>query len=167
MATPYSVANDVLRYLGQLCLALFGVGLFLTALYFYNIHLDIESAMEGICDSGDILVNVLTYEDCNEARQMSNSFRMWSFGCGFFGLILMYGAHKSYTASEEAKKARTQEHTGNMNNEKLPNVNVSPLPNVNVKLPKEEVNDKFSEIERLGELKDKGFLTEDEFQAEK
>ena len=79
----------------------------------------------------------------------------------------MYGAHSSYAASEEAKKARTQEHMGPMNNEKLPNVNVSPLPNVNVELPQEEVSDKFSEIERLGELKDKGLLTEEEFQAEK
>ena len=63
MATPYSVANDVLRYLGQLCLALFGVGLFLAALYFYNIHMDIEDAMEGVCDSGDIIVEILTYDD--------------------------------------------------------------------------------------------------------
>ena len=30
-----------------------------------------------------------------------------------------------------------------------------------------EVNDKLSGIEMLGELKDKGFLTEEEFQAEK
>ena len=29
------------------------------------------------------------------------------------------------------------------------------------------MGDKFSEIERLGELKDKGLLTEKEFQAEK
>ena len=54
-----------------------------------------------------------------------------------------------------------------MANTNLPNVNVSPLPNVNVKLPKEAVIDKFSEIEKLGELKDKGLLTEEEFQAEK
>ena len=163
MSKLYSTLNAI----GQLVLASFGVLLFLASLYLYNIHLDIESAMEGICDSGEILVSVLTYEDCNEAKQMSNSFRMWSFGCGFFGLIIMYGAHSSYTASEEAKKARTQEHVGPMNNEKLPNVNVSPLPNVNVELPQEEVSDKFSEIERLGELKDKGLLTEEEFQAEK
>ena len=171
MSKLYSTLNTI----GELILACFGVLLFLASLYLYNIHLDIESAMEGICDSGEIFVSVLTYEDCNEAKQMSNSFRMWSFGCGFFGLIIMYGAHSSYTASEEAKKARTQEHVGPMNNEKLPNVNVSPLPNVNVsplpnvnvELPQEGVTDKFSEIERLGELKDKGLLTEEEFQAEK
>ena len=159
MATPYSVANDVLRYLGQLCLALFGVGLFLAALYFYNIHMDIEDAMEGVCDSGDIIVEILTYDDCNEAQQTSNQLRTWAIGCGFFGLVLMYGAQKSYSDSEKVKS--------NLAN--IPNVVVEspPLPNVEIELPKEEMGDKFSEIERLGELKDKGLLTEEEFQAEK
>ena len=71
----------------------------------------------------------------------------------------MYGAQKSYSDSEKVKS--------NLAN--IPNVVVEspPLPNVEIELPKEEMGDKFSEIERLGELKDKGLLTEKEFQAEK
>ena len=52
-------------------------------------------------------------------------------------------------------KKRHQELSQNMKN--------TNLPNVNVEIPKEEVNDKLSGIEMLGELKDKGFLTEEEF----
>ena len=149
----------LLNTLGQFVSAFIGVMLVIAALYFYYIHRNIEDAMEGVCDSGDVFVEVLTYDDCSEAQQSSNSLRTWSFGCGFFGLLLMYYANKSHS---EAKK---NEQT--MTNTNVPNVNVPPLPNVNVKLPKEDVTDKFSEIERLGELKDKGLLTEEEFQAEK
>mgnify|MGYP001184208156 CR=1 FL=1 len=141
----------LLNTLGQFVSAFIGVMLVFAALYFYYIHRNIEDAMEGVCDSGDVFVEVLTYDDCSEAQQSSNSLRTWSFGCGFFGLLLMYYANKSHS---EAKK----------NEQTMTNTNV---PNVNVKLPKEDVTDKFSEIERLGELKDKGLLTEEEFQAEK
>jgi len=151
--------GDVVRSLGRLGLAFIGVVLFLAALFFYNIHSNIEDEMEGICDSGEIFVEILTYEDCNEAQQSSNLMRTWAIGCGFFGLVLMYGAQKSYSDSEKVKS--------NLAN--IPNVVVEspPLPNVEIELPKEEMGDKFSEIERLGELKDKGLLTEEEFQAEK
>lgn len=149
----------LLNTLGQFASAFIGVMLVFAALYFYYVHRNIEDAMEGICDSGDVFVEVLTYDDCSEAQQSSNSLRTWSFGSGFFGLLLMYYANKSHN---DAKK-----NNQTMANTNLPNVNVSPLPNVNVKLPKEDVTDKFSEIERLGELKDKGLLTEEEFQAEK
>lgn len=141
----------LLNTLGQFVSAFIGVMLVIAALYFYYIHRNIEDAMEGVCDSGDVFVEVLTYDDCSEAQQSSNSLRTWSFGCGFFGLLLMYYVNKSHS---EAKK----------NEQTMTNTNV---PNVNVKLPKEDVTDKFSEIERLGELKDKGLLTEEEFQAEK
>ena len=66
MSKFYSTLNDILRALGQMALAFIGVMLFLASLYFYNIHMDIESAMEGICDSGEILVSVLTYEEVCE-----------------------------------------------------------------------------------------------------
>jgi hypothetical protein len=48
--------GSVAKSLGELAVAFIGVLLFLAALYFYNIHMDIEDAMEGICDSGDIIV---------------------------------------------------------------------------------------------------------------
>ena len=139
----------LLNTLGQFVSAFIGVMLVFAALYFYYIHRNIEDAMEGVCDSGDVFVEVLTYDDCSEAQQSSNSLRTWSFGCGFFGLLLMYYANKSHSEAKKNKQTMT--------NTNIPNVN----------LPKEDVTDKFSEIERLGELKDKGLLTEEEFQAEK
>ncbi len=143
--------SRLLKTLGQFASALVGVMLVFAALYFYYVHRNIEDAMEGICDSGDVLVEVLTYDDCSEAQQSSNTLRTWSFGCGFFGPLLMYYANKSN--SNTKKNSQTVTKTN--------------LPNVNVELPKENVTDKFSEIEKLGELKDKGLLTEEEFQTEK
>ena len=131
-----------------------GVALLLVALFFYTIHANIEDAMEGICDSGEILVEILTYEDCSEAQQNSNKMRTWALALGFIGLYFMYSSHKSRSDSKKVKS----------NNSKR--VYVQPQHNLQ---PTSEISaqEKYQTLEKLDSMRDKGILSEEEFQKEK
>ena len=134
--------------------AIIGVVLLLVALFFYNIHANIEDSMEGICDSGEILVEILTYEDCSEAQQSSNRMRTWALAFGFVGLYFMYSSHKSHSDSKKVKS----------NNSK--GVYVQPQHNLQ---PTSEISnqEKYQTLEKLDSMRDKGIISEEEFQKEK
>ncbi len=134
--------------------AIIGVVLLLVALFFYNIHANIEDAIEGICDSGEILVEILTYEDCSEAQQSSNRMRTWALAFGFVGLYFMYSSHKSHS---DSKKVESNNSKG---------VYVQPQHNLQ---PTSEISaqEKYQTLEKLDSMRDKGIISEEEFQKEK
>ena len=145
--------GDAVRSLGRLGLAFIGVVLFLAALFFYNIHANIEDDMECICDSGEIFVEILTYEDCNEAQQSSNLMRTWAIGCGFFGLVFMYGAHKSHNDSKKVESNNKEVYV-------QPQHNLQPTSGISDQ-------ERYQTLEKLDSMRDKGIISEEEFQKEK
>ena len=189
-----SSAGSAITILFEIILGAVGMLLILVALFFYTIHLDIEDAMEGICNSGDIILEVLTYEDCNDASQASNRYRSVAIGAGFFGLLFIIGSQQSYSTRQTTlpdKPSLKETNKMFVDGRWVPDpsfkaVNVAP-PNTTpsqgvatvskaeegtratpgVSTVPQDSSDKIMQIEKLGELKDKGLLTEEEFQKEK
>jgi hypothetical protein len=111
--------------------------------------LDIEDAIRGICDSGDLLMEVLTYEDCNDAQSASNNYQIYAIVTFLFSLYCFYDAKKINDKREK--------------NDNLPHVHVQTTkPEHHVQIQNGE--NVAGQIEKLGELKDKGLLTDDLFQ---
>lgn len=155
--------GDLVAGIIQMGVALIGVVLVIAALFFYTVHADIEDKMEGVCDSGNIFVEIATYEDCDEAQQASNTSRSLAIGCGFFGLIMLYGARHKSKNKGEAKQTETPDE--NIPLPIIPVPSQGGAPNQNMAPQSQE--EKYKMLEKLDSMRDKGIITEEEFQKEK
>ena len=95
--------------LTELASGFFGIFLLIFALYAYLEHLNIEAVMEGICDSGEILIAILVYEDCTEAKRASNIWKTVAIGCGVFSLIFFWSMQTEANKREREDEAAKEE----------------------------------------------------------
>ena len=109
------------------------------ALYAYLEHLNIEAVMQGICDSGEILIAILVYEDCTEAKRASNIWKTVAIGCGIFSLIFFWSMQTEANKREREDEAAKEEQS----------------------------SDSSEALVRLGEMYEKGLLTTEEFTEQK
>ena len=143
--------GKIWSYASESIVILVGLVSFFGAFFFYKIHLDIEDAIDGICNSGDILVEVLTYEDCNEAQSVSNNFRIYAIITFLFSLYCFYDAGKISDKRDNKKDA------------------VAPVQPQYSSQPTSGISDqeRYQTLEKLDSMRDKGIISEEEFQKEK
>jgi len=68
----------------------YGSALILIALFCFFQYLEIQNEVKTFCDTGSILLDLLVFENCDEATTYSNFFLISSIGSGFFGSYLLF-----------------------------------------------------------------------------
>jgi len=76
---------------GGAIVTLLGCVLVVIALFVYYQHMMMEDSMEGICDSGNIIIEVGTAEECHAIQERSNMYLIIAIGTAFFGLLGVIG----------------------------------------------------------------------------
>ena len=143
--------GKIWSYASESIVLLAGLVSFFGAFLFYKIHLDIEDAIEGICSSGDILVEVLTYEDCHEAQSVSNNYRIYAMITFLFSLYCFYDARRISAKRTNQKNIVAPETT----------------PTFTASTSSVSTQEKYQTLEKLDSMRDKGIISEEEFQKEK
>ena len=67
-----------------------GAILVLVSLLLFWAYLSIKDSMEGVCDTGNIFIEIMTAEECADAQQRANAYLMFGIGIAFFGLLCIY-----------------------------------------------------------------------------
>ncbi len=90
LLTIYFIAfASIIWLLSTLQKAVFGSILIMISLFCFFQYLEIQDLINDMSCSNDI-INILFYEDCEEAETWSNIFFLTGIGSGFFGMYLMF-----------------------------------------------------------------------------
>tara|TARA_Y100000588_G_C14040688_1_gene832705 strand:+ start:318 stop:770 length:453 start_codon:yes stop_codon:yes gene_type:complete len=141
--------SDIANGIVELVIFLLGFVLIIAAVGFYLSHTDIENDMEAICDG----IKESSYDSCDDAQFASGVSRTLALGCGLFGLVALYYAQRIYNDPFYRPLDFFSKRAGNT----PPPISASPTTQ----------EDKYERIERLDNMREKGILSDEEFQREK
>ena len=141
--------SDIANGIVELVIFLVGFILIIAAFGFYSAHTDLENDMEAICDG----TKESSYDSCDDAQFASGVSRTLAIGCGLFGMVALYFAQRIYNDPFYRPLGFFSKRVGNT----PPPMSAAPSTQ----------EDKYKRIERLDIMREKGILSDEEFQREK